>query len=763
MKTKKYFSGIILMIALLIVTSLAGCKSKETSGTAAGEDGNQETKNEQVAMGRYMEEAVTLPDGVTGENMISVLKGEEDNLIIYTREEESYYSYTQQTDDSFTKEAASWLETEDSWNGGRDAIHVFYGEDGGLYAFYSAYGSDIAYTGFLKASDDRQSGEALNLAYLQEIENETEGLTIYPTLEDAKVLKNGNIVITDATFNGVLILDPVSGEKIGEVAGFFDAKASRYSVPFDVEGNNIILAGTAGDKIVVYNTETEKTEREIAIDNYSGNMTFHIAEDGTIYIGDTDGITKVSPDGTLWENIVDGALCSLSMPSISLNGLVQNGEENGKPVFYSYVYDSSEGGGKILKYTYDSTVPSVPDKELTIYSLTENSTIRQAIAAYQRENTDVKITYNVAMADTGSGTAEDYVKALNTELLAGKGADIILLDGLPKDSYIEKGVLEDISFLISPKTESGELSKDMLNAYMEDGKLYAVPTRFSVPLLYGREEALSVASSVKSLEAYMDSANGEKVLSVLPDTGAMVRLLLNYYYADVIPDAKTIDKEALQSLLEIVKMSYDSAEAGDLEEVNGIDYTNITNILEYFEVKGELDLSKEKTKLGVETIKNIMDMMMPFEVIKNGSYEYSTLNNSYIPLGIMGINSASQDKELAGEFLTAVLSEEVQSANLYDGFPLNQNSLKTWFEEQNDNLMVGFSLEGGEQMSATWPQEEYRNGLYNKVLTLAVPIEYDQVLIEKIVQLSAKYYIGESSIEETVNEIQSGISTYLAE
>jgi hypothetical protein len=35
---------------------------------------------------------------------------------------------------------------------------------------------------------------------------------------------------------------------------------------------------------------------------------------------------------------------------------------------------------------------------------------------------------------------EDYIRTLNTELLAGNGPDILVLNELPADSFVEKGV-----------------------------------------------------------------------------------------------------------------------------------------------------------------------------------------------------------------------------------------------------------------------------------------------------------------------------------
>ncbi len=46
-------------------------------------------------------------------------------------------------------------------------------------------------------------------------------------------------------------------------------------------------------------------------------------------------------------------------------------------------------------------------------------------------------------------TANDAVKNLNTQLLAGKGPDMILLNGMPADAYIEKGILMDLSDFVA--------------------------------------------------------------------------------------------------------------------------------------------------------------------------------------------------------------------------------------------------------------------------------------------------------------------------
>lgn len=585
--------------------------------------------------------------------------------------------------------------------------------------------------------------------------------TLYTQISDARILKNGNIVVSNEMENEINILDGATGEEIESLQIYQDSSSSSYAAPFAVTENKIITINVTGDKVIVYNTETQETEREIEIDEYSADLKYFVNSDETIYICSSKGISMISPQGTLWENSVDGALCSLNMPSIYLNNFMQCKTENEKPVFYCYVYDSSEGGGKIFEYMYDSTIPSVPSQELTVYSLEENKTVRQAIAEYQRENTDVKITYNVAMAESGSATVEDYIKALNTELLAGKGADVLILDGLPKDSYIEKGVLEDMSEVIIAKTDYEELDKNMLETYIQDGKVYCVPIRFSIPIVFGTEEAVSAGNSLKTLNEYTKSQSGERVIPALTNE-ALTKMLLTYYYPEIISKSGTIEESALGALLEQVKMTIEGVSEEEKKEFEEWNLNDMDGISSNIILASSAYLSAQEIKLGIGNISSIMNMMIPFEVINSNQYSYNIINHSYLPTGIAGINSASANKELAKDFISCLLSETVQSVNLYDGFPMNRNSLKKWIEEENDYLMVGTNV-GEIELTAVWPEKEYREGLYAILLDSATPIEPDSVLVEKITQAAASYYSGESSKEETIYAIQSSISTYLAE
>ena len=60
------------------------------------------------------------------------------------------------------------------------------------------------------------------------------------------------------------------------------------------------------------------------------------------------------------------------------------------------------------------------------------------MGVYQRQNPDVRVSYEVALGDDSAVTESDAMRTLSTELLAGEGPDVLILDGMPVESYIEK-------------------------------------------------------------------------------------------------------------------------------------------------------------------------------------------------------------------------------------------------------------------------------------------------------------------------------------
>lgn len=97
--------------------------------------------------------------------------------------------------------------------------------------------------------------------------------------------------------------------------------------------------------------------------------------------------------------------------------------------------------GKLYRYTFDPDIPTIPEEQVSIYSLTENYAVRQAVSLFQKQHPEAYVRYEIGMNTENGMTSEDAIKNLNTRIMSGSGPDLLVLDGLPRRSYEEKECL----------------------------------------------------------------------------------------------------------------------------------------------------------------------------------------------------------------------------------------------------------------------------------------------------------------------------------
>ena len=117
----------------------------------------------------------------------------------------------------------------------------------------------------------------------------------------------------------------------------------------------------------------------------------------------------------------------------------------------------SLGNDKCLYYHYDKNASTVPTKQITVYALEDSHVLQQTISYFQKKNPDVYVKKLIGLSGNNSVTADDAIKALNTDIMAGKGPDVLVTDGLPVERYIEKGILTDASKIFVMKGEKVHL------------------------------------------------------------------------------------------------------------------------------------------------------------------------------------------------------------------------------------------------------------------------------------------------------------------
>ena len=258
------------------------------------------------------------------------------------------------------------------------------------------------------------------------------------------------------------------------------------------------------DSIVEYDTTNGKEkgnlkalEKATLDENSNYYPTFlNSGSKDKIYYYNTLGLYEYDMKSKKVNQLVDSAISSFGDGEMYIQSFIE--KSNGEFLTVFGYWSNGGSGSEIINFAYDANIPSVPENELVVYSLLENYSIRQAISRYAKEHPDTNVKYEIGLNYDDGTTQSDALKTLNTEIMAGNGPDVIILDGLSAESYIQKGLLEDISDVINPLVEDGTIFKNIADVYTNDGKIYQMPTSFKYPILLGINEDIDSVSDLDS-------------------------------------------------------------------------------------------------------------------------------------------------------------------------------------------------------------------------------------------------------------------------
>ena len=443
---------------------------------------------------------------------------------------------------------------------------------------------------------------------------------------------------------------------------------------------------------------------------------------------------------------------------------------------YAILFSTQNANGdttyQMYRYAYDKTVKAKPSQILTVYGLEESNAVRQAIVKYQQKHPDVGIEYKTANVEEGTGTKADSIRALNTELLGGSGADVIMLDGLPVESYIEKGVLGDLSDVLQAAEKESELRDNLIDPYKQDGKIYEIPTRYGIPILGGSSEKTEIVKSADALKEYMKSHEWNDIMEGV-EKDSLMSLLTNIYYTDIVDEKQNINTQLLAELIEIAGKAEKSEDVSSVFIYGGAEgqRTSDWNV-------GKIGDTGKKDTVFTQEMKGIQGMMIPFHYLRKASAYPSDINGIYVPHDIAGINKASENKDLAEDFIKMLLSDDVQEVDVESGFPVNENAIKAWIQsidenpdEEGSGLSISASpsstdgVEDSEPVSEniTFPKQSEVQALADMGKKLTVPVQKDDIIGEMILDGAKTYFDGSQSAEEAAKDIAKKAATYLAE
>lgn len=592
-------------------------------------------------------------------------------------------------------------------------------------------------------------------------------ITDYNSLHSIKVASNSDLFGLDDT-GSVYQIDLANGK----IKNKYTSNSGIFS--YTIVSNTLIAVTSS--KVAQYDITTEKALADLTIlkdyipttESEKCVMTTGIAKNELIFSNE-NGLYRYILGGNLVERMVDGSFSSFSALDMFNVDIVEMTDGQ-----YLALYSDKQNRFSSMKYEYSKTTASVPSNELTVYSLKDNATIRQEIHLFQKANPDIHVVFETGLTEKDAVTAPDAIKTLNTEILAGKGPDLMVLDEMPLNSYIDKGILADISDVMVAYIQKGELFENIADAYKRNDKFYATPLRFNVPVIFGQQETLDKISDLLSFKDYIVDFRKSKpkdTIFYFEDGAQLVRELFAVNADSWINEDGTVDKNKLTDFLSSTKLVYQDA----IKTANPKLLMSMKRRLASVQTSNNIKLNAFNSywpsnvitgsvQLCIGSIPSKSDLMHTTSAISNNSaFNYKMINGDkkyFEPSTLVGINSKTANVTNAKKFLSYLLNKESQKVDIVGGFPLNKKAFDEVMKAKDLSGEIGLVNSGVKTVS---PSEKQLVDFKAMIEQLKTPIFENSIILDAVLEKADKCMNDEMSVEDAVNSILEKVNLYLSE
>lgn len=737
---------ILSIFLALVLAGFSGCGQQESPGPVAT-----------AAKGRYVETEIALPMDGSPQDMVTLSDGRL-RVGLNTTEGEPHV---------FTREGDTWQEDvqlPQSLPGLGKLDMLRLSPDGSVFLSLVKGLGDGTYEYHLVLLSP--SGELRELPVDYPEANEKDGFL----LGGADFTDSGKLMVL-FSFDDLREVDPDTGalsENLNELGiwanmGGICAGEDTYLLSSDLcarlrEGQQEKLTDVLGEQL----TASAKTE-----EGSRGKNVLWQNSQGYLFFTTGEGLYSFVPGGSVTEELVSANKSSFGDPSFLPRALT--GTEDGS----FYVLGMLGGEAVLCQYDFDANAPLQATQVLKLYSLYDDEDLRQIISRYQKSHPETDIHLEIGLSGEDGVTEADALRTLNTEILAGSGPDILRLDGMSLDSYLEKDLFLDLSDLL----EETKTLENITKCYETKGKVSVLPVAFAIPAIYGPKD---LVDSIHDLDSFVAAAT-----QALDRSGAdslmngMIPVLVTDNIYDSCSaawktDDGTLDPSALEAFLAASKALYDldaplreryadilSQMDGDLGITPG----------EYTAIRGSRDILMNGEAMSVGTLES-MDIWS-FALAGDQQLEGYTLapltlqaSGVFLPRQIYGVLNTTDIADTAKDFVRFLLGEEVQKRNLNYGFPVNRVVFEALIQEdKTTDASFATSTEDGQMLSLTarYPSAQERKELAQWVRDLTTPALTDRTIRTLITAQAADCMKGTCTAKEAADRALQSLNLYLSE
>lgn len=750
-------------VFLILLFGMTGCKSK-------GETEN--TKAEQSKDYVYRMEDIALPESGSMQNINQLLRIGD---AIYA------YGYDWSGEDVNYK-INFWEIREDGTIGEQHQIEA---EEDTSYNYFKAAGDGNLYC--LKNKyyfSEDSSEEYIDDYYLTKITMDGEEL-FSTKLNDIPQLQklyeeNGYFNVYDLITDKDSVFVACMGrycrfDSNGNFISLAEEQGGQNTL--DLEGANLlplsdgrviaIIYGETGISLALLDIETFTVKEEYQIPGLSYNYSFYTGIDYDLYLTDSYGVYGYNLGDEEITKLMSFIDSDFGFSWIG-NVLPINDKE-----FYA-TYDDMETGQTLAAKFVKVDPSEVKEKQIITLAMAYSDwTVRMQVIEFNKSNE----TYRIDLQDYSAlySTMEDYsagISRLNTDIASGKVPDIILLDSsMPIDSYISKGLLEDLKPYIENDSELdiNNFMPNVIEAYSVDGKLYSLVPFYNIQTLLAKSADVGTTRgwSVKqACELWDSKPEGTEFLTGV-DRENMLRNCMNMagsQFIDWESGKCSFDSDDFIQMLEFINR---------FPEELGDDYFTDS----YWENYDTM-LRDGKALASIQYLSDIRSFNMAEkgnfgEDITMIGFPSSDGEGSAIMPGLqLAMSAKSAKKEGVWEFLRSFLTDEYQK-DIY-GFPL---SIKRLEEMKKEATQKPYYLdEDGNKVEydETWyvgdveinidpMTEQEAEEFVEELYTFSQPYKTDEALFDIIQEEAAAYFTGQKSAQDVASIIQSRAQLYVNE
>lgn len=440
------------------------------------------------------------------------------------------------------------------------------------------------------------------------------------------------------------------------------------------------------------------------------------------------------------------------------------------------MYNSIDLGNQMLARFTKVPPEEVKEKQVITLACTwVDFEITKAVIAFNKENEK----YRISVQDYSSmySTEEDYsagVTRLNTDIVSGKVPDIILLDErMPVDSYISKGLFEDLKPYIENDEEMDleDFMPNIIEAYSVEGKLYRLISSYSIQTLIakssnvGEERGWTVE---EAMDVWASQPEGTEFVSGMTRDNMLwyCMAMSSGQFIDWDTGKCNFNSDEFMQMLEFLAMFPEEITETTFDDEYWINYDSMWR-------EGRVLVSM--ASIGDFRNYNYIEKGTFGEDITIIGFPSGNMDGSAIMANReFAMSSQSKYKDGAWEFLRVFLLDEYQSSDDNWGFPLSIECLDRMGEEamkrpsytdeegnviEYDDTYYMNDMEIVIEPMTAEEVEELKQQLYS----FTQIYNTDDNLINIIKEESAAYFSGQKQAKDVADIIQSRAQIYVNE